>query len=209
MVSRTAGSAPVTLPSNSAQQPGSVVPISSVRPPNSRPIAKQSDVNLLISTLASGSGACLTMDVAVAESASLERAPEIVARQLFHALRLPENSSLNLKPKMHAALLALANADMPEADRRRSVTARTQGLMGHYAYRDQDPAVQKMVMRDWMEALEPYPYYAVKGACQAWLSGQDRHKHPMPFDIADKAATRSLFFRELWRMVSPQAPLSY
>jgi hypothetical protein len=81
--------------------------------------------------------------------------------------------------------------------------------MGHYAYRDQDGPVQKMVMADWADALEPYPYYAVKGACVAWMSGPDRHKHPMPFDIADKAATRSLFFRELWRMVSPQAPLSY
>ena len=165
------------------------------------------DVDLLILTLASGCGACVTTDVAVAENAgaSPERAAEIVAREARRSLMQDAKSWPELKRKrLVAAMVTLAGGP----DRSEPVMARVQGMLGHYGHSEKDPAVASIMVADWMYALRPYPFFAVESGCRAWMDGANRHKHPMPADIAEKAATRSIHFRALWSMVS-ETPLPF
>ena len=207
MQSRTVGDVPTCLQSVSSEKPASVVPISTLRRPSSQRTAEPMDADLLISTLGSGSSACARLSIAQSENAGAnpERAAEIVAREARRLLMQDAKSWPELKrKKLVTALVILAGGK----DRSEPVMARVQGMLGHYGYSHKDPAVASIMVTDWMYSLRPYPFYAVESACRAWMEGKDRHKHPMPADIAEKAATRSIHFRALWSMVS-ETPLPF
>lgn len=64
--------------------------------------------------------------------------------------------------------------------------ARVAALLSPYYDKDTPPAVRKMEAEDWLEALAPFPQWAIERAVRWWKSADnaDRRKKPLEGDIA-------------------------
>ena len=64
--------------------------------------------------------------------------------------------------------------------------ARVAALLNPYYDKDTPPAVRRMEAEDWLEALSPYPQWAIERAVRWWKSADnsDRRKKPLEGDIA-------------------------
>lgn len=67
--------------------------------------------------------------------------------------------------------------------------------MSHYAEQSKDPDVLKIVIADWLLALEPYPFYAIEQAARVWLTGERGRYRPQISDITALAKSFSGEFR--------------
>lgn len=66
---------------------------------------------------------------------------------------------------------------------RQKISARVTVLLAHYYVPDLPAAAQVAVLEDWVEALQEFPRWAIKTACDEWLRTQRRT--PVPADMVE------------------------
>jgi hypothetical protein len=76
------------------------------------------------------------------------------------------------------------------------ISARVAGLLAHFFVPDMPPQLQLAVLSDWIEALRPYPKWAIELEVRNWLSTNTRK--PSIADIT-RAAQETIHFAERQR----------
>lgn len=117
------------------------------------------------------------------------------------ALRLI-NSERKLSVMSRSDLTRIAGGP----DRRKKTALRVEALLSHYAEQAKSPSVIKLVVADWLEALEPYPFYAIEAACKVWLFGEKGKWRPQISDIVALAGQYGWTFMNIDRLSRPRQP---
>lgn len=139
-----------------------------------------------------GAGTLSDLEAAYPEETPLQRAERLLnSKQTRHGRSWPNAMDRG------QVLQVLAGGNRAERDA--LTLTRIQALLSNYFQMGMVDSVHKMVLGDWLEALQPYPYHAIETACKRWLGGDSRHKRPQVGDIVELAGLYGRHFVELER----------
>jgi len=79
-------------------------------------------------------------------------------------------------------------------EKQQKTALRVEALLSHYAEQAKDPSVIKLVVADWLNALEPFPFYAIDLACRQWLISERGQYRPSVSDIVRKCEVFGVMF---------------
>ena len=97
-------------------------------------------------------------------------------------VRLPDTSP-GSRPAIEVVERAVSEVLQPCDTRWLAVCVAS--MLSSYYQRDEPQPVRDKIMADWLDALRPYPAWAVDSACRWWRSedNPDRRRRPLEGDI--------------------------